>query len=1380
AGGILRDGEALAVATMRAWLGGSMLELVIDAKASGSVDIGLALDGFGSAHQLLAAIGEMRAAAPELFGNQQADTALMAEKELSDAAEDLQSDSCSQLPVATVATRQLVQCFAVQSQRSGRRRLLVRIIHPPLRTDSAEETTAYGVSVTVRSGTARDESQVRVNGQHVVAAPFALDAAAARRVDQSEAVKQRKIEHSEVIKKSETNSSVSGSSASSSSTRKSLNTSHPVQAIGADSQAADKINRSTPPDGTDTETTRRQSSGTASTASEAASQAVNTGGALQRLQLVRGVAAEEWTTAGTEGSVRVTRAEVAAVGGLVLRGTELVEGWTEFDVAAVVLGNSQPSGLWSVRHDLAQLPDGTTLHHCATRGSWGVAARDAVVARAWRSRRGHIDIAECSADDELAVEAMTSAAEAPAGKPPLPKSPIRAELGLSAWVLAKAAAKRVEPQRERSESAAADEEEAVQRRRQPAVRITHYLSYRPRGWLDSGALETALRSTGAALGIAAPVPAIPSPGLGAALVKDVTCVISQLDRCGAPPAVVWTRNARVLGAAAGEQLEYRLAEGAGSGEAAEVEVRIEHRVWAHGGVPQQEAARVALTITPFPEASAVACFVDPHGDPHATRVRISHLRAALLPSVEDAGDGARRMVWPTVRVTVTRAAQEAPPELPARVAPWSVPPRLVVNGVMVRVRYQRRDESGRGFYARCQSVPSHRVSALVCTAPSDAVICEPIEPVTELESIEPARSAEVVEDVPAHAPLSIQRYSVRAVSSPVCSVDGPPQFAAAVAASFARILREAGAPSAALDVDVAELHADIPTTVASALFPGVSVARLVALLTHPTERRRWDDVLFDQRRELEHVVDGAQHAIVVHAGVRVPLLCSDRDALTVCAAELVPTPGFRDSTLTLVEASVPDAQPRESVLRAHLALYGVCVEPVEPSPSIRVTVACCLDLGGALPLPLRRALSARIPETHLAQLREHAALPPVAPWLEVPARVRLRTRPHGEKGGTVAAEAHLALVNSRHTVFYCDVDPARIVREDFDSDGDFAVTVRTPSVSPAVVAADVTTRLARLRKSGLASVSVFPVVSEVAVDVRGFPCGVRVLVHVDGSPLAEHVAHNTGDSLCSAWVAPASDNPRLAVYVFSRSADRDPPQSAIETYLIRVVCLPAECDPLDDEEEDDFNVVVRVRAADAASNVATPVQPPVVCNGQRLRVHSGQSAQQSLLFVDTTDGECLSVCSHCGSFECTDCNSSEDATSDIESSNYSAVAAPSYAQSDIRRRRVSSAISSVDSSRVPSQQTPAALVADATAVRHRRSVLLSLIRFLAVFLPIRRLVIGQTLLFERTEIADSGPRVRRGGPVVKPSFLALVLTLLVGSACACLGLALANRTYAAP
>ncbi|KAJ2807835.1 hypothetical protein H4R20_001111 [Coemansia guatemalensis] len=1374
AGGILRDGEALTVATMRAWLGGSMLELVIDAKAPGAVDIGLTLDGIGSERQLLAAVEEMQAAAPELFGSRADDAVVTSEADSQPgAAVKSQPDSHSQLSAAAVAARQLVQCFTVQSQRSGRRRLLVRIVHPPLSTEGAAEATAYGVLVTVRSSAGGDTSQVRVNGQRVATAPFALDAAAARRVGHSDAIKQHKVDH-RAIKQPPAKGSATGSNASS-STRNTVDTQQPAQVPETDVQLTEEANESTPVDGTDAETARRQSSGTASTASEATSQASTTSGALQRLQSVRSVAADEWTAAGVTGSVQVqvARAEVAAAGGLVLRGTALVEGWTEFDVAAVVLGDAQASGLWATRHDLASLPDGSTLHHCTTRGSWGIAARDAVVSRTWRSGHGRIDIAECSADDEPAAEGATSA----------PSPLIRADLGLSGWVLVKAAAGGVEPQRGRSASAAADAEEDVQRRRQPAVRITHYLAYQPRGWLDSSAFETAMRKTGAALGITAPMPAIPPPGLRAALVAGVTCAVAQLDRCGAPPAVVWTRSARVLGAATGEQLEYRLADDTAGGGAVEAELRIEHRVWAHGGVARQAPARVALTIAPFTAAAAVACFVDPHGDPHATRVRISHPRAALLPRVEEADDGAQSMAWPAVRITVSRTTLDAPPEPPARVAPWSVPPRLLVNGVAVRVRYQRRDESGRGFYARCQSVPPHRVSALARAAPPDAVVREPIEPAARIGSIGTVETAECAEASEAHTPLAIQRYSVRDVPPPVCRVAGPPQFAAAVAACFARIRREADTPSAALDIDVPELHTEIPTTVASALFPGVAVTRLAALLTHPAERRRWDHVLFGRRRELEHMASGAQHATVVHAAVRVPPLCARRDTLTVCTAELAPTPDCQEPTLTLVEASVPGAQPRESVTRAHIALYGVYVEPVEPSPSSRVTVVCCLDLAGAVPLPLRRALSARVPEDHLAQLRLHTALPPVAPWLEAPTRLRRRLRPHGEGGAAVTAEAHLALVDARPIVFYCDLDAARIVREEFRRDGAFAVTVHAPPVPPEAVAANVTGQLARLRKSGAASAYVLPVVSDVVIDVRGFPCGVDVLVHADGSSLSEHVAGVTADSLRSAWVAPAGDAPRLAVYAFARPADHGGPQTTVETYLIRVVRLPADSESLDDEEDADLNVVVKVRAAEAADNVAAPVLPPVLCNGQRLRVHSTQPAHQSLLFVDTTDGECLAACPCCGCLACTDCNPQEDATSDAKCSGCPAaaesVATSPYAQSSVRRRRIPSPISSGDSSSLPSQKPSTTLADDAAAVKHHHFVLLPLIRLLAVFLPIRRLVIGQTRLFERTAIADSGSRVRREGTVLKSSTLALALTLLIGSACAYLGLALANRTYAA-
>ncbi|KAJ2575450.1 hypothetical protein EV177_010997, partial [Coemansia sp. RSA 1804] len=75
AGGIVRDGEELALVVTRARLGSCVLEFVVDAsgwRMEGlGVDISLSVSGLTSAEHLYASIKEMQAAAPELFSESQ-------------------------------------------------------------------------------------------------------------------------------------------------------------------------------------------------------------------------------------------------------------------------------------------------------------------------------------------------------------------------------------------------------------------------------------------------------------------------------------------------------------------------------------------------------------------------------------------------------------------------------------------------------------------------------------------------------------------------------------------------------------------------------------------------------------------------------------------------------------------------------------------------------------------------------------------------------------------------------------------------------------------------------------------------------------------------------------------------------------------------------------------------------------------------------------------------------------------------------------------------------------------------------------------------------------------------------------------------------------
>ncbi|KAJ2313124.1 hypothetical protein IWW51_006157, partial [Coemansia sp. RSA 2702] len=237
-----------------------------------------------------------------------------------------------------------------------------------------------------------------------------------------------------------------------------------------------------------------------------------------------------------------------------------------------------------------------------------------------------------------------------------------------------------------------------------------------------------------------------------------------------------------------------------------------------------------------------------------------------------------------------------------------------------------------------------------------------------------------------------------------------------------------------------ELSAEVPVTVAQSVLQGASVQQVSQLLTQHWERQRWDRVLFGERRVLEYVPD-APHAAggvsVEHSAVHVPLLFDRRDALTVAAVEQAaylpvrqqlrnargpPACGtsstlgdYFEPTVTLVEASVPGSQPLSSVVRAQVPLYAVRVDPIDgferargrayAYPSCRVTIASSVDLLGTVPLALRRALAARIPESHLEQLRQRLQ-EPLWPRLEAPAAHR-RPVPDGGGGsaGWAAGEA---------------------------------------------------------------------------------------------------------------------------------------------------------------------------------------------------------------------------------------------------------------------------------------------------------------------------------------------------------------------------------------
>ncbi|KAJ2796656.1 hypothetical protein H4R21_004626, partial [Coemansia helicoidea] len=734
-GGIIRDGEEEAVVAARARLGRCMVEFVVDATRwhaqDAPVDIRVAVGG-SSAQDLGRAIRDMRAVAPDLFS----DSPPMA------GDPDAQTGPAER--EADRVAAQLVRCFTLGSHKGARRRYLVRIVNPAGAPAAAAADCSVSVTVAVRMGEPGAAGRLVVNGQPATAAPFVLGPAA------PPAIVRRGARRRE--KPAATQSTVPPPPQDPDAER--TPPSLTPETAGDVSQAESGVDCVWPP----LETRDEPAGGQCETP-------------LARLRQACAIPAERWEALGTADGVAVARAAVAGGGdvsdaqqlpqGTLLRATTVVDGWTVFD-AVGVLRADEATGLWAEAREIAQTGAHSALYRCATRGTWAVAPRDAVVCRAWTAcQRSRAEIAEHSI-------------AAPADLPSVAaREPVRAEVGLAAWVVEKAAPPRDEPRA--TGTPAVDAEAASRRSKQQAARITYYLQLTTRGWLDSaGSWE--------------PPPALtwlqpwPQPLIQSWLRGEVAAaaarVVAQLQTQGAPPAVVWQRNAALLGCGG---LRYRLAPWGHPTEDVEVELRIEHRVWAYGGTAGGDGATpasIALEISPFdPAAVSVACFVDPEADPHATRVRLRHRRALLLPRSTTAADGAAAMAWPVVRVTVERTPADDPlqPPMAGPARPWSVPPRVTVNGATARVRFLRRECDG-AFYARCQSVAS---SLRLVRSPGDPLV-EPLSaaPAPAPASPSPAPSAAV----------AIRSYSVQPRAGP--TVARPADFVAAVARAFARIRHE--------------------------------------------------------------------------------------------------------------------------------------------------------------------------------------------------------------------------------------------------------------------------------------------------------------------------------------------------------------------------------------------------------------------------------------------------------------------------------------------------------------------------------------------------------------------------------------------------------------
>ncbi|KAJ1896452.1 hypothetical protein LPJ81_004742 [Coemansia sp. IMI 209127] len=386
--------------------------------------------------------------------------------------------------------------------------------------------------------------------------------------------------------------------------------------------------------------------------------------------------------------------------------------------------------------------------------------------------------------------------------------------------------------------------------------------------------------------------------------------------------------------------------------------------------------------------------------------------------------------------------------------------------------------------------------------------------------------------------------------------------------------------------------------------------------------------------------------------MHVPLLCDRRDALTVCATEraaFLPTRrrvrnweeshsaqppmtphrqagcgnsaatlgDYHDPTFTLVEASVPGSQPLSTTVRATVALYAVRVDPIDAFervvggrplalPSCRITVACCVDLAGAMPLPLRRAVSARIPEQHISQIRARL-LQPASLWplLVAPSRCRhVAPRLTGAASeSAVAVQVSEQVVDGQRMAFHTTLDGTRVVHEAVVSKGNkkdasfVAVVALSQGSAEAKALADAHGHLCSLRKDGdfsdsdaiyndeAAPLRLFPVVSDIVVGsatscfAHGFDINVTTSLSENLQPIAETSAFADSDGEPSSlwngrrreavsrvadqaaaipaarWTGDVGERCRLAVYVFALA--RDNSGSSAE-FLVRTVLLPPD------------------------------------------------------------------------------------------------------------------------------------------------------------------------------------------------------------------------------
>ncbi|KAJ2786025.1 hypothetical protein GGI15_001733 [Coemansia interrupta] len=1271
-GGIVRDGEAVSLAATRAWVGNGIIEFVVDASrwmAEGHVvEISALVDGLAGA-RLREAIFRAQEAAPELFTAKQREAISSAQTE---------GELCALL----------VRCLSIASLKGSRRRYLVRVVVPPpalaIGTDNSETDDSAsleepvlandrvrGVRITVRrSGS--DESTLLdspaaapgtllVNGQPAEIVPFSLDptdhrlaAASPPRLATPVARKERSASVHAPPKQR---------SASIRSSRLQTPAVLPLLAVSE--------------------------SNSVSAAPVTLSEDEPLDVPLSRLRRIQQLSADAWTGIGTTDGCVLARndPDVEKTGGhYVVRLEATVEGWTVFDVLGAIL-QAPRTGLWDTLETVCYDGPTTATIQCSTKGTWATQARSARVCRTWvTDGRRRVEIAEST------VEGSTK------------DGAVNADVRLAAWVLETAAADGDFSKDGRARSAsvatmmtdmAADVEAATQRKRQHAVRITRYLEYNPGGWLDSAdtSVGAAIRKLGAAT-LAKD-----------AVLDDTRIVRSTLEKTGPSPSLVWARNVHVVECATvenGLRLRYRLRSSERHGAA--VELRIEHRIWARLG----GASSVDVLVEPWTAECTLACFVDPDADPHATRVRIRHPHDILLPRADVMGTA-----WPTVSITVVRgqAGEQSSPAVVERPL-WSVPPRVAVNTVRTRIRYLRRSDSDDSvLYSRCASVPTRDVSRML--RPSDHVVIDDTTSFHGGARDETSSAATAARSFrrDSLASVAVLGYSApETANSSTTTLVSAEDFVDIAARTFASVRHDIssdptrhrwhqlrGRPQRQWShrhadlVDVFErridaVHSEIPVTAAMTVLQRTEMERVAELLIYNSDGVDVFSALFGSRRTLEAVTTGTT---IEHVEMQVPFLCDRRDALTVRRVEQSPFMPARQRmrlwqtgvsscgrrgdydqpVLTIIEASVPRSQPLRSAIRAHVPLLAIRVEPIDgferiasgntalQRPACRLFVACCVDLGGSMPLALRRSWSARAPEQIIARVRQILADRPPLPHLLAP----LSAGRMASSGQAVAVEGVAACVDGRDLLFRRSLDRQLIVREQQQqalqlADGVYSVSVRcSPSAPPLSAVAAAGQSNNGNDNSSVSSAAGLPVVADIHVPdewlrqmhqqplVPTNKHGLSVAIEISTSmssgilpPLTPVSAIACGEWL-SGLIDPYSRVSRLAVYVFQGSSNGG-------GLLLRLALVqPQEQGNSDVDDVDDVDTDADGNLDDCVFTVTIsraapidPAAPGVTINGQPMRLHPIDlpSGSRALQYVETSDGRQIDACTRCAALGC--------------------------------------------------------------------------------------------------------------------------------------------------